>query len=401
MQDWAICGLGTFPRLAPHTGFLHALTSAFKKGDLVKEPSYIVTSSVFSIPASIYLERSEEKFRQIEEMEINLRKRQFVSYHPGIKRNVALDFTVILGLLGSAYEAGKIRCTHPLLSAILMTASVAGAYKTSEKAIRDIFNTPSFLVYDNLDKLLSETLDFDAIFNSSIKIEIPAVNINKAGWTLPEILADPPLHIKGWKNQGWVSVTNFKPEDVNLDKETRNANYRRKMINGMRIEAHFSPGKHDNDDAIFDTATMSNMPVHFAISQGYTNIVVLHYNSKSEGPTDRVYKKWPESTTRCGDTRVSENVRKTTLQYLRVNNDLDQLEKQKRAMDEWAAFLSYYPSGTFPRLEAALESGREAAKSYSFAHKKKINLLFVGSDPIPDAHFSDFDSEQMRLGINI
>ena len=40
-------------------------------------------------------------------------------------------------------------------------------------------------------------------------------------------------------------------------------------------------------------------------------------------------------------------------------------------------------------------------RNLSYAHKKIIKFLFVGSDPIPDAHFSDFTQDQMIQGINI
>ena len=144
------------------------------------------------------------------------------------------------------------------------------------------------------------------------------------------------------------------------------------------------------------------MIIYFPIDLGYSNIVVLHYNSSAEGPTERVFNKWTESINRCGDISVAEKTKETILGCLRINNDLAQLDEYKKAMDELAAYLSYYPLGTFLRLEEALKSGREATDKFSFSHKKKINILFVNSSrPIPDAHFSDFTQDQMIEGINI
>ena len=401
MREWAISMLGTFPRLGPHMGALHALHVAYKQGLLESEPSFISTSSVSAIPGSIAVQRSEEKFVEAEERLVHLRKRHFVSLNPQLRINAAIDFLSILGLLVLAHRAGKIKDSVKSWTAMVALAPVA--YKISEKAIKDIFNAESFLVYDNLFKLLMETLDFEAIFNSPIKIEIPAVNINKAGWTLDEILSDPPLYLKGWKNEGWVSVTNFRPEDVNLDPEIRNRKYVAKLINGLRVYGHVPPGKHENDDAIVDTAALSNLPIHFVRNEGYSNIVVLHYNSTAEGPTDRVFKNWVESLNRDIDITISDITRKIILGYLRVNNDLDQMAKQRESLRKLMGellFRSDLDGNSREIVRRHILDMEEALCNLSYANKKKINFLFVGSEPLPDAHFSDFTQDQMIEGIN-
>ncbi len=402
MQKWALSLPGTFPRLGPHTGALHALHVAYKQGLLESEPAFISTSSVAAIPASVALERSEEKFVMTEEMEINLRKRDFVSLNPKLRKSAAIDFLSILGLLVLAHRTGKIK--NPVKSWMALTALAPAAYKISEKAVKDIFNAESFLVYDNLFDLLMKTLDFEAIFSSPIKIEIPAVNINKAGWTLDEILSDPPRYLRGWKNKGWVSVTNFRPEDINLDPETRNRKYVAKLINGLRVYGHIAPGRHDDsNDAIADTAALSNLPVHFPINEGYSNIVVLYYNSMAEGPTDIVFKNWVSSLNREIDITVSEATRKIMVGYLRTNNDLEQLAKQIEGLNKLKELL--YCSGLDEERRKVLiqyiYGTEEALNNLSYASKKKINFLFVGSDPLPNAHFSDFTQDQMIEGINI
>ena len=400
MQDWAICMPGTFSRLAPHTAVLHALHNAYTKGDLASEPSYICTSSVAAIPANIALQRSEEKFIATEKMLINLKKRQFVSLHPQLKKNAAVDFLSMSGLLASAYMAGKLSEKNLTLGRIALIALFPAAYKLSEKAIKDIFNAPSFLVYDNLFNLLMVTLDFDAIFSSPIKIEMPAVNINKTGWTIDEILADPPLYLHGWKNQGWVSVTNFRPEDVDLPPDVRNEKYINKLINGLRVYGHFAPGRHENDDGIIDTAAITNLPVHFAINEGYTNVVILHYNPTSEGPTDRVFKNWVAHLNRAIDLNVSGNTRKTIHGYLRINNDLAELDKQLENLKRLENSL-YGPTANQEAIRKFIRNQEESYRRLSYINKKRINFIFARSEPLPDAHFSDFTQDQMIEGINI
>ena len=74
MQEWALCLPGTFPRLGPHAGALHALRDASSQGLLEKDPSFISTSSVAFIPASVYIQKSEESHVDFEKKLINLRK---------------------------------------------------------------------------------------------------------------------------------------------------------------------------------------------------------------------------------------------------------------------------------------------------------------------------------------
>ncbi len=401
-KEWALCLSGTFSRLAPHTGALHACYEAFTQGLLIREPSYICTSSVAAIPASVAIQRSEELFKATEEMIINLRKRDFVSIHPDLKKKGAVDLVSMLALLLAAHETGKIKNSLARYSALLSLGFPA--YQISKKTIKDIFTVPSFLVYDNLVQLLMRILDFERIFNSPIKIEIPAVNINKAGWTLDKILSDPPLYLNGWHNAGWVSVTNFKPEDVNLEKEVRNRRYVERLVNGLRVYAHVQPGRHDNDDAIVDTATLSNLPIHFAVSQGYSNIVVFYYNSTTEGPLERTFSSWVEALNRDIDVTVAEATRKMMLGYLRVNNDLQQLERQRESLKRLRHEIleaKCVLEGTPDIIERHIQEIEETIGNLSYAHKKRINFIFVGSDPLPEVHFSQFTQDEMIEGINI
>ncbi len=401
MQEWALCLPGTFPRLGPHAGALHALRNASHQGLLHNDPSFISTSSVAFIPASIYVQRSEEYHKEFEERLINLRKSHFVSLHPDLKKRAAIDFLSIAGLLIAAHETGKIR--NPLASHAALLALSPLAYKIVRKSLKDIFSVESFLVYDSLRKLLLETLKFDLIFNSPIKIEVPAVNLNTAGWTLDQVLSDPPLYLHGWQNQGWVSVTNFRPEDIGLETGTRNLRYVDGGINGLRVFGHFGPGKHNGEGHIVDTAALSNLPIHFAVKEGYSNIVVLHYNSRAEGPMNRLFKNWVELLSRSFDIEVSEMTRKIIVGYLRVNNDLEQLAKQRESLERIEGLLDYpwLSSSSQQIIQQHIIDTREMMRNLSYAHKKRINFTFIGSDPIPDAHFSDFTQDQMIEGINM
>lgn len=402
-HDWAICSMGTFARSAPITAFFHALLRALKEGKLLKRQSYIVTSSAGGIGATVALHESEDLFEKVERKQVNLRKRDFVDYHPKMKKNVAMDFMSMLALLGVAHLTGKIK--SPWKSYAALAALAPATYKISERAVKHMFNAPSFLTYDNLHKLASEIFDFDAIFNSPIKIEMPAVDINTAGWMLNDILANPSDYMEGWKNEGWVSATNFRPEDVNLPKEERNANYLNGMINGMRVWAHFEGGKHKNrPGAVFDTAVISNMPLHCPIKEGYSKIVVLHFNSTAEGPTDKLFTRYMDSTNRCNDILVAESTKNTMIGYFKVNRDLAIMRKHEENLKWLEESLLHTFDATMQGQQAVREfirKERELNTMLSYYNKKEIELIFVHSDPIPDAHFHDFTPEQIIEGHNI
>src|SRR3989344_1777141 len=141
MQDWAACLPGTFPRLGPHAGALHALRNASSRGLLEKDPSFLQT--LYAL-----LQGSEEEHTKFEEKLIYLRKRQFVGLHPDLKKKAFVDFLSIAGLLIAAHKTGKIK--NRLISRMALLALGFPAYKIAEKTVKDIFSVESFLVYDNL-----------------------------------------------------------------------------------------------------------------------------------------------------------------------------------------------------------------------------------------------------------
>ncbi len=396
MDGIAINLPGGFSGLAPHVGALHGWYDAAQRG-ILPLPEYICTSSVGGIAGGIAVQNSEQVFTNAENQIIYLKRKHFASLNPELKKKAAITGLITL--------AGLLLPTHKIQSPYLRNAlklGLAGLVLSQQgKFIKDLFSVESFLTYDNLTNLLNETWNFDRIFNSPIKIEVPSVNINKAGWTLDDIMSDPPLYLHKWQNHGWSTVTNFKPEDVNLEVGARNQKFLEGVVNGMRLYGHFPPGRNKEGDALVDTATLSNVPLHFAIKAGYTKIVVLYYNRSTEGPSNNGFRRWTSSLNRSFDIKVAEDTRKVMLGYLRVNNDLGQLDKHRKENDLLEKFLSKQPTGTWPELEEALRLGREIEKSYSFSHKRQIQLLFVGSDPLPDIHFGHFSSDDMIDGINI
>lgn len=396
MEEYAITAPGSFSRLAPLVGTFHALHDASEKG-LIPPPGFISTSSSSGIAASVAIQRSEEKFVEIEKLLINLRKSQFASFNPEIRNRGILTIAATLGLLLP---------THAIKNPYLRTAARIGvssfAFWAQREFIRDLFQAESFFRYDKLINLLLDKLDFEAIFSSPIKIEIPAVNLNKSGWTLDEILSNPPLYLDGWHNKGWVSVTNFRPEDINLSKDIRNRRFVEGIVNGTRLP-YFNPGRTSDGDYVVDTAFLSNVPIHFALSQGYSKIVIPYYNSSVEATTDAQFDNWLKSLNRSLDINVSENTRKAMLGYLRVNNDLGHLTKQKECLKRLEEILDHKSLDEETKMETwrYIQEMRMLLNSLSYSNKKQIEFLFINSRPLPRIHFSEFTKDNITEGINI
>ncbi len=396
MEKYAITAPGSFSRLAPLVGTFHALHDASERG-LISPPDFISTSSASGIAASVAIQRSEAKFIEIEELLINLRKSQFASLNPKIRNRGVLTIAATLGLLLP---------THAIDNPYIRTAARVGvsgfAFWAQSEFIRDLFQAESFFRYDKLVNLLLDKLDFEAIFNSPIKIEIPAVNLNKSGWTLDEILSKPPLYLDGWHNKGWVSVTNFRSEDVDLPKDIRNRKFVEGIVNGTRLP-YFNPGRTDDGDYVVDTAFLSNIPIHFALSQGYSKIVIPYYNSSVEATTDVQFDNWLKSLNRSLDISVSESTRKAMLGYLRINNDLGHLAKQKEGLNRLEEFLDHKSINEEIKIEIwrYIQEMRLLLDNLSYSNKKQIDFLFINSRPLPRIHFSEFTKDEIAEGINI
>lgn len=384
-----------------HLGAMHAwYLSGFPP------PGYICTSSAGSIVGSVAVQWHEPTFQEVGELIINLRKKQFASLNPKIRNQGILTILATLGMLAPTQKINNYFLRG------LATAGATGlALWMQKKFVKDLlFHSESFLVYDNLLNLLTKTFNnggYDRIFSSKIKIEMLAVNINKAGWMLDDILKDPPLYLTGWKNQGWVSRTNFRPQDVNLNRLTRNRRFTEGVVNSARIWTIFDAGRTDDGDYIVDTAAGSNVPFHAAISEGYDKIVLFYYNRTTEAPTEREFESLLQITFRTNDLLVSENTRKTILGYYRVNNDIKQMERQRRNLSKLEALLSN-PDITVPNKQAIAEfitEQEDSCRKLSYIHKKKIKFLVIGSEPLPPVNFSNFnrnkDKNDMLDAINI
>jgi len=389
-NNLAFVFMGGFSRLGPNFGVLNACHQATRMG--FQPPDYAVGSSAGNIDLLIGSQWDEESLKIAREVMLNLERKHFASLHPQLKRKLALELAATTALLLPTHLIPNktLRYGTALLLAGL-------AYYSEERMLEALFKSPSLLVYDNLVKLLSRMVNFDKVFDSPLKIEVPSVNLNKAGWTL-DTLYDPTMHLKGWS-----VMNNFEPQFVNLEPAVRKQRMINAVVNGARVFGFFNPGQDENGDYITDTAALSNIPIQFAVRRGYTNIVVFMYNCTGEGITSDSLDMLVKALPRNFDVVTSENTRKTTLGYLRVNNDLDELEKQERSMRELEKVLDYPQVDEVVKASVRryLREKRESDRRLSYAGKQRINLLLVRSDYLPVTNFSSFTKDDIETGMLI
>lgn len=385
MRKTGVIYAGNFPRLTAHTGFGHGWFDRCIRGDL-PPIDYLVGISSGALAGSIVTQWDEDGIRNGEEILIYLKRGQFASLNPKIRNSGGLALATTLAIASSTHKI-----SNPYLRFAVNLGLISGALYLDVKFFKDLFRAESFFVYNNLLKLLRK-LDMKKVMNSKINFEAAAVDINVAGWTIDQLFKDP------FNSNGWVSVTNFKPEHKgNVDLLIRG------IANSARIWAFFNPEKTADGHSIVDGAALSNIPVHFAIRNDCDTIIIPYYNCPIEGPSDVDFCTWVKILQRCSDLVVSNNTGKTMRGYIRVNRDLEQLSAEGKVIDKLERFIDQTATDDDQRngIQAQINSIREIQKKYSFYNKKKINLVIISSDPLPNVHFSHFTEDDQIRGINL
>lgn len=385
MNKTGLVYAGNFPRLTAHTGFGHGWFNRWMKGDL-PPIDYLIGVSSGALAGSIITQWDEDDIINGEEILIYLKRGQFASLNPKIRNSGGLALATTLAIASSTH---KIR--NPYLRLATNLGLISGALYLDVKFFKDLFHAESFFVYNNLFKLLRK-LNMDKVMNSKVNFEAAAVDINMAGWIIDELFKDP------FNLNGWVSVTNFKPEHKgNVDLLMRG------IANSARIWAFFNPEKTAEGHSIVDGAALSNIPIHFAVKNDCDTIVVPYYNCPIEGPSDIDYCTWVKILQRCSDLTVSSNTSKTIRGYIRVNRDLEQLSAERKVIDNLERFINQTDADSTQKdeIQTRINSIREIQKKYSFYNKKRVNLVVVSSDPLPNINFGHFTKDDQVRGINL
>lgn len=156
------------------------------------------------------------------------------------------------------------------------------------------FRMESFLSNDPLLQLLSNRLDFDAIFASPIKLAIAAANIQTGQLE---------------------KFTNYLPEDTGK---------REKLIQGIgassALPAYFPTVRWAGRQYI-DGAVIASAPMQWAIDDGCDEIWLLSYTGLDQRDSQKYYTSWFDILYRSLDIAVTEHTRTMVEQYIQMNHD--------------------------------------------------------------------------------
>lgn len=364
MLKVGIVAPGHFKRMAAEVGFLHAYYEACQKGFPV--PEYMTGVSAGGIAIACAAQWTEEDFVKTEEVLLGLKRKHFYGINPKLE---VLGGLAGLAALGVMLPMEKIK--NPWLRYATKAAIACTILGMDKKVVEGLLRSNA-IFSTKLYRFLEGKLRIDRIFESPIKIEIASVDVN---------------------NKTFSVVSNFRPEDKKPEILLNG------IVDSTRLPVFFPFRKDDKGNYLADGAALSNVPIHLARDHGCDVIVVLKFKCAGEGPIEREYNQWIPGLQRFIDILVDENARKTLRDYECFNNDLEQEEKIKQAVDLIGGWLVDYHLVDASKVREALELLQGVKLSAS--GRRKMKLIIVESDEIPEFHFSSFSKEATRESMNI
>ena len=342
---------GHFKRLAAEVGFLHAYYEACQKGFPL--PDYMTGVSAGGIAIACAAQWTEDDFRRTEEILLGLKRKHFYGINPKLEVIGGLAGLAALGVMLPTEKIKNPWLRYGTKAAIACT--ILGMDKTFVEGLLQsdaIFST-------KLYKFLEGKLRIDRILGSPINIEIASVDVN---------------------NRTFSVVSNFRPEDQKPEILLNG------IVDSTRLPVFFPFRRDEHGHYLADGAALSNVPIHLARNHGCDVIIVLKFCCAGEGPIVKEYDEWGSELQRFIDIMVDENARKTMRDYEFFNNDLEQEEKIQRAI----------------QLLEDCEARRILERvKLSASGRRKIKLIVVDSEEIPEFHFSSFSTEATRQSMNI
>ncbi len=368
MRTVGIVAPGHFKRLAAEIGFFHGYYEACQNGFPI--PDYMTGVSAGGIAVACAAQWTEEDFRKIEEVLLNLRRSHFYSINPKLE---ILGGLAALAALSTMLPTDKDTIKNPYVRYGAKAAIALSILGMDKKFVEALLNNDSIFSNKNLYSLLHRELRIKRVFNSPIKLEIASVDIN---------------------NKVFSTVSNFKPEHQNAE------TFIHGIVDSTRLPVFFPFRKDKNGNYLADGAAINNVPIHLARNFGCDIIIVLKFKCAGEGPIDMEYNKWTSGLSRWVDISVDENTRKTLRDYEWINNAICQEEKIRQASGLLESLIDEHTGVEDRRkIQEALELLTNV--KLPTAGKRKIKLIIVDSEEIPEFHFSNFNKITIRESINI
>lgn len=360
MSVVGIVAPGHFKRLAAEVGFLHGYYEACQKGFPL--PDYMTGVSAGGIAIACAAQWTEADFVRTEEILLNLKRKHFYSINPKLE---VLGGLAGLAALGIMLPIEKIK--NPWIRYGTKAAIAAAILEMDKKFVEGLLRSESVFSNKNLYKLLERELRMNRIFRSPIKIEIASVDLNDKKFSI---------------------VSNFRPEDQKPEILLNG------IVDSTRLPVFFPFRKDKNGHYLADGAALSNVPVDLARDYGCDVIIVLKFKCAGEGSMNTEYNQWVSGLQRFEDTTVDEIATITLRGYEYTNHDLGEKEKIKKAIE----VLERKAGHTLEELEVItlLKDVKLSASD-----RKKVKLIIVDSEEIPEFHFSNFSKDATYESLNI
>lgn len=375
-----VCRSG-FKHLAVHQGALEYFLEASEKG-LTDRPYFMTGGSAGALICTALNPWNGECSRKVGKTIYNLQASQIYEVRRQIQWLAVLtgaeSFLGFLDLLLSKNSTLKTRL-------LLKSAWAVAALMTESGLFHQVLNQPSLFSNRPLWKLLSDPvngLDFAGIWNSDVRLEIPAVDL---------------------LSEKEVVFSNYREEDRN--RPDRSLRLLEQVIASSSIPAHF-PAISVENQALYDAAIKNSIPIHLAVQAGCDTIFVFIYSLNGIRP--RV-ENWVDKLTRSMDILINENIRKTLKWHMSINNDLLVKKEEDREAEEMKELCQQVETALSDRnklikskLEKKLSDSKNRRQNYSFHGKKETRIIPVFSRvEIPDLNFRQFDNKQLNQAMRI
>jgi hypothetical protein len=375
---------GGFRRLPMHVGAKYSYFSAEEKG-YVPHPFFMGGSSAGAISDAACLPWTDRNFQKVARTILDLRQKDMFTFPTEVK--------LVAGLSIAESFLGFIHVLCPDLSREVKFGIESGRTLLSLGAkaapLYELFLRQTSL-YSNapLRRLLKDPgkgLDFPNIWNSDIRLEIPAVNILTGKEYIFSL------------DDNW-----FHPD--------RDGRLISALLASSSLPAHFPLEKLD-DQLLDDAAILNSIPIHRAIAAGCQTIFVFLY-SNNGGIS--VMENWVDELSRALDISMGEIIKHNLAWHVNVNQYQQKVKQTQRKVAELEeAIYQLDQLVVVPEQEGIrgflneeirqkLDQLKAGLGEYPCVKENTVTIIPVMSDaPMPEQYFRKFNKELMLQAMEI
>lgn len=373
-----------FRRLPLHVGAEYRYFLAEQDGQ-VPHPHYMVGASAGTIANAACLPWTDTNFKKVANSIRYLKKSDMF--------DIPTEMKLVAGLSIAESFSGLIHVLCPNLSRkekfLIESGRTLFSLVAKAGPLYELFlRQPSIYSNDRLRRFLKNPqkgLDFQGIWNSDIRMEIPSTNII----TGKEYIFD-------------LEANRKQPDQDNRLVEA--------LLASASLPAHFPLIKLDHQ-LLDDAAILNGIPIKRAIIADCQTIFVLLYVTNG---TSFPIENWVDELTRALDISMGEIIRRELSWQLNISPYLLALKEAKaevKSNEEVLRQLEQLPVVSeqkerkeflHEKLRKNLNKLREKLDSLPFQDERPVTIIPVLSEvSIPEQYFRKFKQELMEEAMNL